>query len=264
MRRKKEFYMVLFLGVFIIGASSIWVNQRMEKDSKEKGNIANEQSLEDQLAKYDDPVIFLEEDEIEKTEEITKKVEQVKKPIEEKQKSKEPVAKPKKSKTLVKKQEEPEGNEEATVAATSKSAIIMKQPIIGKIGMNYAENTLVYSKTLDQYTSHKGLDIIAPINTPVVAALSGKVIEVVTDSRLGITITMEHENDMITRYSNLSTAEMVAIGEEIEQGQPISGIGKTALFESGEEPHLHFEVLLDGKQIDPNTYLSGVDNTRTE
>jgi murein DD-endopeptidase MepM/ murein hydrolase activator NlpD len=145
--------------------------------------------------------------------------------------------------------------ESASKPVQSSKATAMKIPVIGKIGMDYAADTLVYSKTLDQYATHHGVDIVAPENTPVIAALSGEIIEVVSDSRLGIVVAIAHEGSMITRYANLSTSEMVKIGDRVEKGQAIGGVGKTALFESMEEPHLHFEVLVDGVPVDPNKYL---------
>lgn len=257
---KKGFYIILFLGIFIVGVSAIWVNKNTKEELRAKENIAKEEKkLEDKISEYNDPVIFLDEDEIVQTEESIKKVSQDKKNVEKKEESKKIVTKPKpkKSKTLVENGKKTEKkSEEVAAASSNKSAIIMRQPAVGKIGMNYTVNTLTYSKTLDQYTTHKGIDILAPINTPVVSALAGEVIEVVTDSRLGITVSIEHENDMITRYSNLSTSKMVSVGDKVEKGQTISGIGKTALFETAEEPHLHFEVLIDGKNVDPNIYLS--------
>jgi murein DD-endopeptidase MepM/ murein hydrolase activator NlpD len=48
---------------------------------------------------------------------------------------------------------------------------------------------------------------------------------------------------------------MVEEGDVVKKGQPISGVGSTALFESLESPHLHFEVLKDGVAIDPSKYI---------
>ncbi|MBS3994495.1 MAG: M23 family metallopeptidase, partial [Alkaliphilus sp.] len=131
----------------------------------------------------------------------------------------------------------------------------MTVPLVGSIGMKYAVDSLVYSKTLDQFTTHEGIDIIAPINTPVMAAQAGEVIEVVVDSRLGITIAIAHEGNIITRYSNLSTDQMVEVGDFVERGEVISGVGRSALFSIAEEPHLHFEVLVEGKNVDPSLYI---------
>ena len=56
-------------------------------------------------------------------------------------------------------------------------------------------------------------------------------------------------------YSNLLTAEFVVVGEKVEKGQTIGTVGNTANFEITDEPHLHFEILKDNVQIDPNMYI---------
>ena len=55
-------------------------------------------------------------------------------------------------------------------------------------------------------------------------------------------------------YSNLSTDKLVEVGDRVEKGQVISGIGDTALFECADEAHLHFEVISKGKNVDPGKY----------
>jgi murein DD-endopeptidase MepM/ murein hydrolase activator NlpD len=66
---------------------------------------------------------------------------------------------------------------------------------------------------------------------------------------------IDHGSGIVTKYSNLSTLDLISIGQNIKKGDVISGVGKTALCEIVEEPHLHFEVLKDGKHIDPKNYL---------
>ena len=56
-------------------------------------------------------------------------------------------------------------------------------------------------------------------------------------------------------YSNLLTSEFVVEGEKVEKGQSLGTVGNTAAFEVADEPHLHFEILKDSAQVDPNIYL---------
>ncbi len=128
------------------------------------------------------------------------------------------------------------------------------KPIKGEgltITNEYAMNHLIYSVTLDQYMTHCGIDIEAPADTQVLAAAAGTVTAIYTDDRYGLSIEITHPGDMVTVYSNLSTTEMVEIGDDVKQGQIIGGIGATGLFESLEPPHLHFEMLRDGVYVDP-------------
>jgi len=87
------------------------------------------------------------------------------------------------------------------------------------------------------------------------AALDGVVESISEDSLRGIVITLSHENDLKTVYMGLSTKDMVREGQQIQKGQVISGIGRTAAFEVIDDPHLHFEVLLNGEHQDPADYI---------
>lgn len=138
----------------------------------------------------------------------------------------------------------------------TKSKGEMKNPVDGgKITKGYSGNELVYSATLDQYVVHLGVDIEAPPETPVTAVKAGTVTKVYNDDMLGITIEINHGSGYTTRYSNLSTDRMVGEGDVVEAGDVISGVGITALFESSDPPHLHFEVLQDGIPIDPIKFI---------
>ena len=128
-------------------------------------------------------------------------------------------------------------------------------PLKGKIVKGFSDEVPVYSQTLDEYVIHSGVDIEAPADTQVLAAGDGTVTKVYNDDKLGITIEISHGYGIVTKYSNLSTTKMVGEGDVVKKGQPISGVGSSALFESLDAPHLHFEVLKDGVAIDPSDYL---------
>ena len=125
----------------------------------------------------------------------------------------------------------------------------------GKVTTVFSGNGLVYSKTLDQYVIHEGIDFEAPVDSPVMAVAEGTVTKVYNDDKLGITIELTHQDGYQTRYSNLSTDRMVEEGDVVKAGEVISGIGMTALFESLDSPHLHFEVWKDGTAINPSTFI---------
>lgn len=55
--------------------------------------------------------------------------------------------------------------------------------------------------------------------------------------------------------SVLALSVFVVEGEKVEKGQSIGTVGNTAVFEIADEPHLHFEILKDSIQVDPNIYL---------
>lgn len=119
----------------------------------------------------------------------------------------------------------------------------------------FSVDKLIYSVTLDQYMTHCGIDIEAPEDCQVVAISSGTVTSIYQDDRFGTSIEITHPGKLVSIYSNLSTAEMVEVGDVVTQGQIIGGVGSTALFESLEPSHLHFEMLKDGTYVNPADYI---------
>ena len=128
-------------------------------------------------------------------------------------------------------------------------------PIVGEIIKDYAMDTLVYSKTLDEWCTHSGIDIKADKASVVCASEKGTVENIKNDPRYGLSIIINHGNGFKTVYSNLLTTEFVREGEEVEKGQTIATVGETASFEIADEPHLHFEMYKDGIAVNPTIYF---------
>lgn len=129
-------------------------------------------------------------------------------------------------------------------------------PVEGEIVRSFAKDSLIYSETLEEWIVHLGIDIKADRTTVVKAAETGTVSAIKNDPRYGLTIVIEHVNGYKTIYSNLLTTEFVSQGDSIEKGEAIGTVGNSAAFEIVDEPHLHFEILKDEIQIDPNIYLN--------
>ena len=119
----------------------------------------------------------------------------------------------------------------------------------------YSMETLIYSVTLDQYMTHCGMDIEAPEDTQVVSAAPGTVTAVYEDDRYGTSVEITHSGGFITVYSNLSTSDLVEVGDVVVAGKVIGGVGTTGLFESLEPAHLHLEMLKDGVYVNPADYI---------
>lgn len=130
-----------------------------------------------------------------------------------------------------------------------------EKPVEGDIVRDFAVDNLIYSNTLQEWTTHTGVDIKADKTTIVKAAESGIVKTIKNDPRYGLTVIVEHENGFQTVYSNLLTSEFVVEGEKVENGQSLGTVGNTAAFEIADDAHLHFEILKDSVQVDPNIYL---------
>lgn len=263
---KQGFYLILLLCVSIVLVTAFWVSRQEEEyflSENPQENVEEDfNRVEVTLVEED-----TEEDEVTqeaasvgKTDEVVESEPRQKQEVEEttaQQKPKEPIEleeSPRKEEPKEESKEEPK-KEEAAAPTTSTDKYVMAQPVIGKVGLAYAEDRLVYHKTLDQWSTHKGVDIQAEEGAPVRAVLEGEVIEVINDTIMGITISLQHEEDLITRYSNLSTDAMVKVGQKVAKGQVISGVGRTAANKTLEGPLLHFQVLKEGQTVDPQKYL---------
>ena len=128
-------------------------------------------------------------------------------------------------------------------------------PVEGEIVKKFGKDKLIYSDTLKEWTTHLGIDIKADKTSIVKAAADGTVKSIKNDPRYGLTVVIEHTNGFSTVYANLLTAEFVVAGENVKMGQTIGTVGNSATFEILDDPHLHFELLKDGNNIDPEMYI---------
>ena len=128
-------------------------------------------------------------------------------------------------------------------------------PVEGEVIKEFAKDNLIYSETLEEWITHPGIDIKADRTTIVKAVADGTVKSIKNDPRYGLTVTIEHADGYTSVYSSLLTAEFVKEGEKVTQGQTIGTVGNSAVFEVAEDNHLHFELLKDGSNINPEIYL---------
>jgi murein DD-endopeptidase MepM/ murein hydrolase activator NlpD len=100
-----------------------------------------------------------------------------------------------------------------------------------------------------RYRMHSGIDWAAPTGTPIIAAGNGTVEKVGTRSGYGRSIVLRHANGYETTYNHMSGyARSIGPGDRVRQGQVIGYVGSTGLSTG---PHLHFEVLVNGRFVDP-------------
>lgn len=128
-------------------------------------------------------------------------------------------------------------------------------PVEGEVIKEFAKDNLIYSETLEEWITHPGIDIKADRTTVVKATADGTVKSIKNDPRYGLTVTIEHNDGYTSVYSSLLTAEFVKEGEAVTQGQTIGTVGNSSVFEVAEDNHLHFELLKDGSNINPEIYL---------
>jgi murein DD-endopeptidase MepM/ murein hydrolase activator NlpD len=94
------------------------------------------------------------------------------------------------------------------------------------------------------------VDVAAPRGTHIVAPAAGKVTFVGRKFGFGIVVEMDHGSGVRTRYAHLSAA-MVHAGDDVAKGTFIATVGSTGITTG---PHLHYEVLVNGRQVDPLRY----------
>ena len=123
-------------------------------------------------------------------------------------------------------------------------------PVDGTIDVGYS-TTPVYSKTLEDWRVHTGIDYTVPLNTEVKAINDGIVKTIETDTLMGVTVTIKHTDGNTSLYSNLSPEMNLKVDQLINQGDIIGKVGNSAIIESAQEPHLHFEISCNGENIDP-------------
>lgn len=98
---------------------------------------------------------------------------------------------------------------------------------------------------------HQGLDIAAPMGTTITAAASGTVISAGWYGGYGNYILIDHGGGMATGYGHCSQI-FVSAGQQVQKGQAIGAVGSTG---ASTGPHVHFEVRINGKPVDPAAYL---------
>jgi murein DD-endopeptidase MepM/ murein hydrolase activator NlpD len=98
---------------------------------------------------------------------------------------------------------------------------------------------------------HDGIDISAPTGTPIVAAARGRVITASRQSGYGLTVVIDHGFGVTTVYAHTSRM-LVRVGQTVERGEVIAQVGATGVATS---PHLHYEVRVNGRSVDPMNYI---------
>lgn len=100
-------------------------------------------------------------------------------------------------------------------------------------------------------TDHQGLDFAAPTGTAVVAAMPGLVVSAGVSGGYGEQVLLQHGDGTQTRYGHLSRID-VRVGQVLAAGEQLGAVGSTGVSTGS---HLHFEVVIGGRPVDPATWL---------
>lgn len=155
--------------------------------------------------------------------------------------------------------EKPGKREENEEGSKTVQSIAVNAPSSSESGLNIADYRYlmppisgVVSNGFDIKTEHFGVDILAPHDTPVKAIWDGHVITADWTLETGYTIGIQHTNDMVSFYKH-NASLLKRNGAFVRAGEAIAIIGNTGKLTSG--PHLHFELWLQGKPVDPSNYI---------
>ena len=120
----------------------------------------------------------------------------------------------------------------------------------------YSDTELFYNSTLKQWESHRGVDLTSSVSNDVMSVLDGTVVDCSYSYQDGYCITIEHAEGLTTTYCSLKSNNLVKEGDKVTKGQKIGEISASSANELAEGNHLHFQVKLNGKNVDPSNYLT--------
>ena len=132
--------------------------------------------------------------------------------------------------------------------------LVRVPPVKGEVVRPFSRDKLAYNETTRDWRLHEALDLAAEGQT-VLASMAGTVERVYDDDYLGTTVILRHADGYETRYCNLTAMPTVKQGDRVKAGDVIGAVGDTAILESADKPHLHFQVFKDGTPIDPADFL---------
>jgi murein DD-endopeptidase MepM/ murein hydrolase activator NlpD len=98
---------------------------------------------------------------------------------------------------------------------------------------------------------HEGIDVTAPMGSPIEAPAGGVVLDAGWESGYGNTVTIDHGFGIVTKFAHASKL-LVKTGQRVSRGQKIALVGNTGLATG---PHLHYEVHVNGRPVDPLKYV---------
>ncbi|RZV35045.1 MAG: M23 family metallopeptidase [Sphingomonadaceae bacterium] len=107
---------------------------------------------------------------------------------------------------------------------------------------------------------HSGLDFKGPTGAPIYAAANGRVSYVGWKSGYGKTVEISHGNGLMTRYAHMSQFK-AKVGQTVTAGDAIGAIGSTG---RSTGPHLHFEVRINQRAVNPRRFLEAAPNVLKE
>ncbi|EYE89884.1 hypothetical protein Q428_00665 [Fervidicella metallireducens AeB] len=227
---KEGFYIILFVCLCIVAVTAVYISRQNKDITSQPG-----------------------------TNKIVEEKETSKKPV---QNEADPVINPSNNTTETLNNTNNTSSISTTKPSTEKNTAVVKKdsnpkfkmimPVEGDIVKGFDKEQLQESKTMQQWETHEGIDIMCDMGTEVKAAQSGKVVEVNQDNTIlhgtksgfGVTVVIDHGNGVRSYYCNLNENVKVKVNDVVKKGQVLGVVGDTSIREavSIEGSHLHFTV----------------------
>ncbi len=217
---KDGFYLALFVCICLVAIGGVWFTK----------NNVDELTSNDLFVNKTNDNSKIEEDEVHLIEKETEKEDSIPTSTE--------------SKENLQKAKEKQENKSSKLSFLGNEVV-----------REYSEKEPSYSKTLDLWEIHKGLDISAEKGYEIKSLLNGKVVNVFKDDKHGMSVRVQSDNNVVVVYSNLDEKISVEKGQEVTEGQILGTVGNTTSVESEDGTHVHIEAFKGEESIDPMTFI---------
>jgi len=129
------------------------------------------------------------------------------------------------------------------------SSLPLSWPVTGRIDSDYGMRRSPWNRSRSEH--HDGLDIGSPPGTPIKSPAAGTVVAARSNGGYGKNVMLDHGNGVKSRYAHLKKIE-VKTGQRVEKGDVLGLVGSTG---RSTGPHLHYEVLVQDKPVNPRDFL---------
>lgn len=143
------------------------------------------------------------------------------------------------------------GGDKPVSTEAIKFSVPMENAVVVK---DFADDHLQLNESLKRWEIHLAIDMTSE-NESVFSVANGTVTSVTSNSLDGYVVEIAHSDGFVSVYSSLSENVDVKAGDKVTAGQKIGAASTSASNESKTGSHLHFVLLKNGQEVDPNNYI---------
>lgn len=145
-------------------------------------------------------------------------------------------------------------NKAETIVEQSFEDASFSKPVFGNVIKPFSIDEPLYSKTMDDWRIHEGVDIACMLGAEVYSAQDGEVIDFGYDINFGNYVVIK-SGEYELKYTSLATDINFAAGDKVSKGQLIGAVTDSCISEICDETHFHFEVKKNGIPVDPASLI---------